>query len=1471
MSTDGIQQQYIPASLDGLVYVDVDGLTVNGVPVDLDNLVPYTNATKNLNLGTFNFETLGNVSAKQHIFPSFPSTLMTGAMTSSIFTADAWGFANTISTVSLSPTVTTSYLTLSNLINNSTIVTFQNDGIANFGSTIVRTSHMASNVYDVVNLSTLQASNAFIENVNALNFVKYVGSTDDLDMGASTIKTTGLIHAGALRITSSISNTDYSISVNGTDYLEFTNLTSLQKVYTDGDSIWIPNRIFCNSTIYTNDLQMGNTIYFSYGTGQQWGTTINGSAEYEIQDDLGAMRLRLSKSTGLTVSTLNITNVPSATPTLALGVNGSGGVVSFAVPSGASFPFTGTTNINGGLQTIQNATQFNPSLDANSYFVTGVFPTTYVFTTNWTVNPVSGTEANVALDPAVFYFDTNHKYIISFTGIYGTGATWVGTVFNSSTATTVSDASIAITTSPQNLSITFTAGSSNPSIYLRFVGSSGTLRFTNFTIKEVDLQIMGNVALSSEIDSNIVQSNGRTANVANALRVNQTSVATAPTLTTASLPAGVSASSLSGSYTLTATAGGATFGMWLGSSFTYMAGAKYTFTFTGFSTNATATQAMIMYVNTYTGGSGTFIGDYIVNVPITSSTVSGSFTATSNNNVVFNFISSAAGRSISFTGFTLTRADTQITGIATLPTNTGTIVAGLGLNSSNQIVSYSASGAPNFSAVTVGSVPYESAVDTFSNSLITQGTNSLGYSGGSFTASTGIGSITYSAPTYTANSSASFQGIINLSTLPNYALNTSCIAQFTALSFPLFAVAPYPYFTLTCGATVVYTSAVGASGTITMPFTPTSTTLFVTIYFKAPGTGVTVPVLTWTNFTISTPAMTTTGTSLVNGIANIHAGSPVAVPNGFMSAGSLTIGDVTRNYGGGTTTWNNNTAGLLFECLDNTEIAVHDAGARVASMMRYNANTLTMGRDMGWGTSNVATAGNFTVSGTTTTLGNRLLGTTDASPTGNFWIGLNGSGSEGDRLAIALTGTQATGVVSLINLNKNTVATGNFTVNVDFRKEGGNSGANWFSIRGTDPNNSPYLEFFTANVRRCYIGYASTGQVDFMGENGAQLMFGTQSVPRMIITTAGDVNVTNNLTGACLVVTSGGTYQAGCLYSDTNWGMLIRGRVPGAVAEFDFRNSAEAVRMRITPDGRVNIANRLTVGGANSQGVIDIVNPNGTYTHLGWTDNQNYIRGVNTIMDTPVTLSTAGGAGGTPRIQSGNTNRSMRYDDGNLVTWLLNNAGSSPIPFTHSSWGAGSGGGYTVIARSEGVTQMGLGFGVSTAGAYRSVIISLAPAIIWGELILSGGTIYTSCNGTINLYTAGGGWIFVSDQRCKRDIKDIKTTRSLERIMALKPKTYKKIYPENPETPISDKVRDADHIGFLAQDVMDSNPHCIDEWVDDKCVCDDDDGKRLGIAYGDINVHMVGAIQELKKQNDAQQKEIDELKEMVKALMEKLK
>jgi hypothetical protein len=90
------------------------------------------------------------------------------------------------------------------------------------------------------------------------------------------------------------------------------------------------------------------------------------------------------------------------------------------------------------------------------------------------------------------------------------------------------------------------------------------------------------------------------------------------------------------------------------------------------------------------------------------------------------------------------------------------------------------------------------------------------------------------------------------------------------------------------------------------------------------------------------------GNTTIAGIDNIHNGSPYAVANNFMASGSLTIGGTTSNYGGGNNL-NANTAGLLMECLDNTEIAVHDGGNRVASLMYYEGaatNTITIVRDM---------------------------------------------------------------------------------------------------------------------------------------------------------------------------------------------------------------------------------------------------------------------------------------------------------------------------------------------------------------------------------------------------------------------------------------------------------------------------------------------------------------------------------------------
>jgi len=100
----------------------------------------------------------------------------------------------------------------------------------------------------------------------------------------------------------------------------------------------------------------------------------------------------------------------------------------------------------------------------------------------------------------------------------------------------------------------------------------------------------------------------------------------------------------------------------------------------------------------------------------------------------------------------------------------------------------------------------------------------------------------------------------------------------------------------------------------------------------------------------------------VAGLANIHNGSPYAVSNNFMQSGSLTIGGTNANYGNGNN-WSGNTAGLMMECQDITEIMIHDAGNRLASFMRYYNNNFLIGRDAGWGIASTSIAGSFSVSG----------------------------------------------------------------------------------------------------------------------------------------------------------------------------------------------------------------------------------------------------------------------------------------------------------------------------------------------------------------------------------------------------------------------------------------------------------------------------------------------------------------------------
>ena len=71
------------------------------------------------------------------------------------------------------------------------------------------------------------------------------------------------------------------------------------------------------------------------------------------------------------------------------------------------------------------------------------------------------------------------------------------------------------------------------------------------------------------------------------------------------------------------------------------------------------------------------------------------------------------------------------------------------------------------------------------------------------------------------------------------------------------------------------------------------------------------------------------------GLVNVHNGNPCAVPNGYMASDSLTIRDTAPNYGS-STSWSSSTAGIMMECADYTEIAVHDSGTKLASLMYHD-------------------------------------------------------------------------------------------------------------------------------------------------------------------------------------------------------------------------------------------------------------------------------------------------------------------------------------------------------------------------------------------------------------------------------------------------------------------------------------------------------------------------------------------------------
>jgi hypothetical protein len=174
-------------------------------------------------------------------------------------------------------------------------------------------------------------------------------------------------------------------------------------------------------------------------------------------------------------------------------------------------------------------------------------------------------------------------------------------------------------------------------------------------------------------------------------------------------------------------------------------------------------------------------------------------------------------------------------------------------------------------------------------------------------------------------------------------------------------------------------------------------------------------------------------------------------------------------------------------------------------------------------------------------------------------------------------------------------------------------------------------------------------------------------------------------------------------------------------------------------------------------------------------------------------------------------------------------------------------------------------------------ITCLAPAVAWMNLaIFNAQTTFTYYGNAVG-YTVSSGGANVSDEREKHCISDVNTANSLKKIMMIKTKYYKRKYYDtcadgkSKGTPVPDHVKDEVCIGIMAQDLLATGilaPTVTKSPIKNENIIptDDDDGTRLGVNYGDINIHMIGSIQEIVKQNDFQQKEIDKLQEKMQQL-----
>jgi len=984
----------------------------------------------------------------------------------------------------------------------------------NMGSQAIKTSYAPVANADVVNLLALQNAILYVEGVNVANFVKYTGSNQNVDLGSN------------------------NLTVGNAGLTSFSNIIKTE----------------------LNNVLAGYTPA-SITVGNNFGTITNAAGVYQATSNatfaslvLGAPPSGEKYSVSLSLKSVDInnnTNLFLYGSTTANITGSTGMILSFNIPPNTTgfTVFTNTITFPVGstyLLLVYNS-QKSGGIDTlywNAFTMTGV-----------------GSVVKNLIAPSIGLDATNKNYVdtqdalrVPYTG--ATGNVNLGS--NSLIASTAQFTGVTNAT---------------PALALG-VDGSGNLR--SFAVPTaVNLLPLNNTWTGTNTFNNTVtMGDTYTTNVNSAFASNQTPIANATNFATGgtdftgAMPVSVltkpSYYNLGGAGTL-AMSVGLDLG-YTGGSFT--AGASTTITGSWTANTVSNRIAIITFdVSAHIGKSLRCVWEGVTPLVFTSSpppfftVVNGATTVYSSpqpisgtNTYAWNFTPTVGTTTITYTvqstgtpsvpAFSWTGFSIKQIGASRLAYKTGAKYTATftnmiaSQNMSFSVYQYTAAGGTPLAISDISNIPVTTSAQTIT---ITFSVNIF---------PTNLGTVVFFFQPSTANQYVRFDS----ATITRADMTVSGNIQSSVIASSAI-VSANPSGNSGNGTTINMTAFNGSFGSIECYDNVNATSanklpLALQAYGGTVGVGITNPVATFQ----------------VIGTGNICGGTNFANLNNYMQTGSLTIGDPTKNYGGGTSFWTSNTAGLLMECLDNTEIAVHDAGTRVASLMYYTnaSNTFTMGRDMGWGVANTAIAG------------------------------------------------------TLDTASNITMASGTF------RKNSSANANNWAAIQEGGAANSPYMEFYYGSLRRGYIGNATASALNLVAENNCDLNIYTGGSLRMIIKNSGltgfgrDPSYTVDINGNQRVLNGLNANDSMTVYGpNASWGAYL---IVGAGTDRAGGSTAQV----ISTNGNLH----LDGGNSNAMYYGYYANSRGTpNSHLFWGQDIQFSSNLpfqNNAYSWPVTIDNSG-------------------------------------------------------------------------------------------------------------------------------------------------------------------------------------------------------------------------------------------------------